>query len=96
MCLLEEAKIDLNAKNQDGDTGLHLACNSGFVGETVQLLVRDPRCNPLEKNSSGDTVLHAACRRGRGEADVHVGHILFQPLVVHVFLLFCTLYTTNV
>ena len=68
MLLLEETKIDLNAKNNDGDTPLHLAFKYQNY-ETVQLLVRDPRYNPLEKNSSGDTALHEACRHGRGEAD---------------------------
>ena len=58
--LLEEPKIELNAKNSDGDTPLHMACRSNRF-ETVQLLVQDQRCNPLEKNSRGDTALHEAC-----------------------------------
>ena len=59
--LLEEAKLDPNAKNNDGDTPLHLACrNENYI--VVKLLVRDERCNPHEKNSEGDTVLHIACR----------------------------------
>ena len=66
--LLEEANIDLNATNIGGDTPLHLACRvRNFEG--VKLLVRDPRCNPLEKNSRGDTALHEACRLSTGEAD---------------------------
>ena len=93
MCLLEEANIDLNAKNQDGDTGLHLACNSQFVKDAVQLLIQDPRCNPLEKNSRGDTALHTACRHGTGEADVqcHVGHIIPAIGGTCSFVVFCTL-----
>ena len=59
--LLEEAKLDPNAKNIVGDTPLHMACrNENYT--LVQLLVRDDRCNPHEKNSKGDTALHIACR----------------------------------
>ena len=59
--LLEEAKLDPNAKNNDGDTPLHLACrNENYT--LVQLLVRAERCNPHEKDSKGDTALHIACR----------------------------------
>ena len=67
--LLEETRIDPNAKNNNGDTPLHLACGCANI-KAVQLLFRDPRCNPLEKNSRGDTALHAACRHGAGEADI--------------------------
>ena len=59
--LLEEAKIDPNAKNNDGDTPLHTACRKGR-SKQVKLLVRDERCNPNEKDSPGDTALHIACR----------------------------------
>ena len=53
--------MDLNAKNNDGDTPLHTACRKGS-SEQVKLLVGDERCNPHEKNSRGDTALHVACR----------------------------------
>ena len=59
--LLEERKMDPNAKNNDGHTPLHMVCWSGS-SKQVQLLVRDERCNPHEKNSRGDTALHVACR----------------------------------
>ena len=75
--LLEETKIDLNAKNYGGNTPLHLACNFRFPSETVKLLVRDPRCNPLEKNNRGDTALHVASRKyGSGEAGPVYVHTL--------------------
>ena len=54
--------MDPNAKNNDGDAPLHIACRNGS-SEQVQLLVRDERCNPHEKDSRGDTALHVACRR---------------------------------
>ena len=71
--LLEEAmlnrnvNLDQNAKNNDGDTPLHLACkqkNSALV----QLLVRDSyrRCKPNAKNGRGDTALHIACQLNEG------------------------------
>ena len=53
--------MDPNAKNNDGDTPLHMACRSGR-SEQVKLLVRDERCNPNEKNNNGNTALHVACR----------------------------------
>ena len=59
--LLEEAKMDPNAKNNDGDTPLHMACWN-WSSKQVQVLVSDERCNPHEKNSRGDTALHVACR----------------------------------
>ena len=59
--LLEEAKMDPNAKNDVGDTPLHTALKNEKYKQ-VQLLVRDERCNPNEKDSRGDTALHVACR----------------------------------
>ena len=59
--LLEEAKLDPNAKNNYGNTPLHTACrNDNYT--LAQRLVRDERCNPHEKDSKGDTALHVACR----------------------------------
>ena len=60
--LLAEINIDLNAKNDDGDTPLHLACRSKKI-TVVQHLASDERCNPQEKNCDGDTALHIACYR---------------------------------
>ena len=59
--LLDEVKMDPNAKNNDGDTPLHAACRNES-SKQVQVLVRDERCNPHEKNRRGDTALHVACR----------------------------------
>ena len=61
--LLEEAKIDPNAKNNDGDNPLHLAFKSSNTAQ-VQHLVRDERCNLNEKDGSGNTpqLLHWAVR----------------------------------
>ena len=59
--LLNEAKIDPNSKNTEGDTPLYLACRKKNL-KIVRLLISDPRCNTLEKNNKGDTTLHEACR----------------------------------
>ena len=73
--LLEEAKMDPNAKNNTGDTPLHTACRNER-SKQVQLLVRDERCNPNEKDSNGDTALHVSCRLNKtGKAHAHV-HVL--------------------
>ena len=60
--LLREAKLDANAKNNDGDTPLHLACRSE-KHSLVQLLVREAKLDANAKNNDGDTPLHLACRR---------------------------------
>ena len=85
--LLEETKIDPNAKNNDGDTPLHLACGCANI-KTVQLLVRDPRYNPLVKNRRGDTALHAACRHSTGEA-LHAHSISYYNTRASVCLFVC-------
>ena len=59
--LLEEAKLDPNAKNNDGNTPLHTAYRNEQY-KAVQLLVRDERCNLNEKDGSGNTLLHWAVR----------------------------------
>ena len=63
MLLLEEAKLDPNAKNNDGDTPLHFAWRNEN-SKAVKLLVRDPRCNLNEKDGSGNIprLLHWAVR----------------------------------
>ena len=55
--------MDLNAKNNFGDTPLHTACRNKR-SKQVKLLVRDERCNLNEKDGSGNTpqLLHWAVR----------------------------------
>ena len=61
--LLEDTKMDPNAKNNDGDTPLHIACRNKR-SKRVKLLVRDERCKLNEKDGSGNTPqpLHLAVR----------------------------------
>ena len=61
--LLEEAKMDPNAKNNNGDTPLNTACRNER-SEQVKLLVRDGRCKLNEKDGSRNTpqLLHLAVK----------------------------------
>ena len=60
--------MDPNAKNNDGDTPLHMACRNRR-SKQVQLLVRDERCNLNEKDGSGNAphLLHWAVRHNDKE-----------------------------
>ena len=49
------------AKNNDGDTPLHLSCRNEN-STSMKFLVCDASCNPNEKNRHGDTALHVTCR----------------------------------
>ena len=90
--LLEEAKIDPNGKNNDGDTPLHLACeNEKFA--VVQLLVKDERCNPHEKNSNGDTALHVACRHSKMLEIIIVHTIVPARSLSVMYMYMYTIYT---
>ena len=60
--LLEETKVDPNARNDDGDTPLHLACRN-TNSKVVQLLVRNKRCLLDEEDRSENSLLHWACRQ---------------------------------
>ena len=66
--LLEDTKMDPNAKNSDGDTPLHTACRNK-MSKQVQLLLRDERCNLNEKDGSGNApqLLHWAVRHNDKE-----------------------------
>ena len=85
--LLEEAKLDPNAKNNDRYTPLHVACWRENV-KVVQLLVRDERCNPNEKNSNGDTALHIACRhRNAGMMQASLGtHYIVETAITNYMI----------
>ena len=88
--LLEEAKLDPNAKSNDGDTPLHVACTNSRNVELVQLLVRDERCNPHERNGNGNTALHVACRCNRSGKTKHL-RCLFIAFThnLHILNFFC-------
>ena len=54
-----KCKADVQAKNEMGDTVLHLACLSGKL-EIIQYLVSVCKADVQAKNGAGDTVLHWA------------------------------------
>ena len=65
MHLLKKESIDVNAKNEDGQTPLHFAARRGHT-ETVKYLV-EKGADVNAKNKYGQTPLHYAARRGHTE-----------------------------
>lgn len=64
--LLSQSSIEeINARNQDGDTPLHIACQSGNI-EFAEKLLRY-NANPNIQNLSGHTPLHIASMCFDGE-----------------------------
>ena len=59
--LLEQG-ADINERDLDGDTVLHVACYEGLTKVVQQLLGRYARPNATDK--SGRTPLHVAAKRG--------------------------------
>jgi len=57
--LLIEKGCNINEKDNDGYTPLHIACNKGNL-DMVKLLI-EKGCNINEKNNNGNTPLHTAC-----------------------------------
>ena len=61
--------IDLNAKDNDGNTALHWACRFGLT-EIAQLLIQSSKDFGIDlnaKNDNGLTALHEACIDGQTE-----------------------------
>merc|ERR1712049_91534 len=61
--------IDLNAKDDDGSTAWHWACEYGQK-EIAQLLIKSSKDFGIDlnaKNNYGNTALHLACNSGRTE-----------------------------
>merc|ERR1712062_138510 len=65
----KEFGIDLNAKSNNGNTALHVACRDGQT-ETAQLIIQNSKEFGIDlnaKNNHGWTALHWACFYGRTE-----------------------------
>lgn len=59
--LLQDPRVDVNAKNRNGKTVLHLAAREGDV-ESVRVLLQDPRIEVNARDNDGYTVLiQSAC-----------------------------------
>ena len=69
--LLKQEGVNVNVKNKDGNTLLHLACLKGERKDMVELLInlKDEAGNYVvdvnEKNKDGNTPLHLACMDGK-------------------------------
>ena len=82
MDLLISKNVDINPKDDDGHTPLHLACMRGNYA-AVEILIRQERIEVNSLNKRGDTPLHFACLIGNekivkllmeNEADCHIAN----------------------
>ena len=64
-----ELKIDLNAKNFEGNSALHMACSYGHTELVHMLLQKSVEFNIdlNAKNRFGTSAFHSACTNGHNE-----------------------------
>jgi hypothetical protein len=62
--LTENPSLDINWKNEDAITALHVACNNGHDA-VVSLLVAHPKINLNQQDNGGSTPFLRACTTGR-------------------------------
>ena len=60
------AESDPNARNENGDTPLHIAAHHGQTEAIAALIAKG--ADPNARNENGDTPLHIAAREGQTEA----------------------------
>ncbi|KAI8999693.1 kinase-like domain-containing protein [Hyaloraphidium curvatum] len=65
--LLKRDGLDVNAKDEDGWTGIHFACRKGHEA-VIRLLVADPRVDINARNTKNLTGFHMLCLEGRAAA----------------------------
>ena len=71
--LLSQPELQVDKRNIDGDTALHMACYDCYDITVVRLLCQDRRCTPSvvnSKNKHGMTALMTAVYYGRLEIEV--------------------------
>ena len=54
---------DVNCRDKNGDTPLHLACKYKAM-EIIRYLIEQAKCDPTIQNSKGELPLHVACNQG--------------------------------
>ena len=59
--LVEQCGCNIDARDQDGLTPLHLACKYGQNVDLVKYILSRSECDTLAKTCDGSTVLHFAC-----------------------------------
>ena len=62
---------DVNAKEKNGYTPLHYACEKGHF-EIVKILTNHPQCNSEAENNFNDRPLHKACESGNVDIVRHL------------------------
>ena len=79
--LVEDCRCDLNCKNKDDDTALHIATVSDLKStEKVVCLLKSGKCNPNVNNNEGHAPLHIAIRKMKYEiADILLKYSLCDP-----------------
>ena len=64
--LVSQHNADLNARNNQNDSPLHIAARCGHAN-VVRTFINDFNCNPYDKGFEGRGILHRACEYGHIE-----------------------------
>ena len=65
--LLADERLDVSAKNNDGETALHMAAKAGNL-DSIHLLLQDRRTDKYAQDKNGNTPLHVAAQSGKIQA----------------------------
>lgn len=65
--LIKQSLVDINSKNSDGSTALHVACKGGNL-VIIQILLKHEFIDPNMRDKNGDTPLHYASKLEYKEA----------------------------
>lgn len=66
--LLGYSSVEVNAKNKDGETPLHLACKWTNTSEGLIKLLLDHKADPNVQDGESQAPLYEACRSGNSAA----------------------------
>jgi ankyrin repeat protein len=79
--LVEHYHADVSAKNDKGQTPLHLACRDGNNLKLVKFLIKEQKADPAVTCNEGKTALHYAVENERG---VSIFRYLIEDQKLHV------------